>query len=100
MLALAGTTIAPTYATVFAMVDRVAPARIVTEAFAWLNTAIAVGAAAGAASAGAGAGAQTAGPAATFALAGGAGAAAALVAALRGGTLPKPARAVAAPAAA
>jgi hypothetical protein len=71
VLLLAGATIAPTYATVFALVDR-RPAGTVTEAFAWLNTAVAVGAAAGAASAGSVA--EAAGPAAVFVLAGAAGA--------------------------
>ena len=85
VLALAGTTIAPTYASVFAMVDRVAPAGTATEAFAWLNTAIAIGAAAGAASAGAVA--QAGGASATFVLAGVAGAAAALLAAVRASTI-------------
>ena len=52
MLLLAGAAIAPTYATVYAMVDHAAPAGTVTEAFAWLATAMAVGVAAGAAGAG------------------------------------------------
>jgi hypothetical protein len=69
----------------------------VTEAFAWLGTAIAIGASAGAASAGALA--DNAGPVAAFALAGGAGAAAVLLALLRSGTLPAPAPGVLAPAA-
>jgi MFS family permease len=77
VLALAGATIAPTYASIYAMVEDVAPAGTVTEAFAWLATAVAIGAAAGAAFAGALAAA--AGPATTFVLAGGAGALAALV---------------------
>ena len=68
VLALAGATIAPTYATIYAMVDRAAPAGTVTEAFAWLNTAVAIGASAGAACAGAVA--DAAGPAPTFVLAG------------------------------
>jgi len=85
VLLVAGAAIAPTYATVYAMVDDAAPAGTVTEAFAWLSTAIAVGAAAGAASAGALA--DQAGSAATFALAAGAGALATLVTALRTQTL-------------
>jgi hypothetical protein len=89
VLLVAGATIAPTYATVFALVDGAAPAGTVTEAFAWLNTAVAIGASAGAASAGALA--DAAGPAATFGLAGAAGAAAALAAALRTGA-PEPVR--------
>ena len=52
VLLVAGAAIAPTYATVYAMVDRAAPAGTATEAFAWLATAVAIGAAAGAAVAG------------------------------------------------
>jgi predicted MFS family arabinose efflux permease len=89
VLALAGATIAPTYASIYAMVDRAAPAGTVTEAFAWLNTAVAIGASAGAACAGAVA--DAAGPAATFVLAGSAGIAAALIAALRARPLGRPA---------
>ena len=85
VLLIAGAGIAPTYATVYAMLDRAAPAGTITEAFAWLTTAIAIGAAAGAATAGAVA--DHAGPAAAFALAGGAGAVAMLVAMLRSRTL-------------
>jgi MFS family permease len=85
VLALAGATIAPTYASVFGMVDDAAPAGTVTEAFAWLNTAVAIGASVGAAAAGAVADAS--GPASTFVLAAGAGVVAALVAALRARTL-------------
>ena len=98
VLALAGATIAPTYATIYAMVDRAAPAGTVTEAFAWLNTAVAIGAAAGAACAGAVA--DAAGPAPTFVLAGSAGAAAALIAALRCRPLTGPTHPIAVPAAA
>ncbi len=71
VLFLAGAAIAPTYAAVFALVERAAPAGTVTEAFAWLATAVAVGSAAGAATAGAIA--EHAGPAAVFAFAGAAG---------------------------
>jgi MFS family permease len=85
VLALAGATIAPTYASVFGMVDDAAPAGTVTEAFAWLNTAVAIGASVGAAAAGAVADAS--GPASTFVLAAGAGAVAALVTVLRARTL-------------
>ena len=85
VLLIAGAGIAPTYATVYAMLDRAAPAGTITEAFAWLTTAIAIGAAAGAATAGAVA--DHAGPPAAFALAGGAGAVAMLVAMLRSRTL-------------
>ena len=77
MLFVAGAAIAPTFASAYAMVDRVAPAGAVTEAFAWLATALAVGGAAGAAAGGAVA--DGAGPAAAFALAGGAGVVAVLV---------------------
>ena len=98
VLALAGATIAPTYATIYAMVDHAAPAGTVTEAFAWLETAVAVGASIGAASAGAVA--DAAGPAAAFAVAGAAGTVAALVAALRARPLNAPPYPMAAPAAA
>ncbi len=85
VLVFAGAAIAPTYASVFAMVEHAAPAGTVTEAFAWLGTAIAVGAAVGAAAAGALA--DSASPAAAFVLAGGAGAVAALITALRSRSL-------------
>ena len=85
VLVVAGAAIAPTYSIVYAMVDEAAPAGTVTEAFAWLGTAVAIGASAGAASAGVVA--EHAGPAAAFVLAGGAGALALLTAALRGRTL-------------
>jgi len=85
VLCLAGATIAPTYASVYAMVERIAPAGTVTEAFAWLGTAVAIGSALGAALAGSVA--DSAGPSAVFLLAGGAGAVAVAVGALRGGTL-------------
>jgi MFS family permease len=81
----AGTAIAPAYASVYTIVERVAPAGTVTEAFAWLSTAVATGTAAGAAVAGMLA--DGAGPAAAFVLAGGAGAVAVLVTALRTTTL-------------
>jgi predicted MFS family arabinose efflux permease len=71
-LLVAGAAIAPSYATVYALVDRVAPEGTATEAFAWLATAVAIGASIGAAAAGAAA--DHAGPAAAFVLAGGAGA--------------------------
>ena len=98
VLALAGATIAPTYATIYAMVDHAAPAGTVTEAFAWLNTAVAVGASLGAASAGAVA--DAAGPAAAFGVAGAAGTVAALIAALRARPLNAPSYPTAVPAAA
>jgi MFS family permease len=84
-LFVAGAAIAPTYATVFALVERAAPAGTVTEAFAWLATAVAVGAAVGAA--GAGAIAEHAGPAAVFVFAGGAGACALLATLMRSATV-------------
>jgi len=93
-LLIAGAAIAPTYATVYSMVDRAAPEGTATEAFAWLATAVAVGASSG--SALAGALADGAGPVAAFALAGGAGAIALIATALRSSTLVKsPALAVA-----
>jgi predicted MFS family arabinose efflux permease len=85
VLVIAGAAIAPAYAAVYAMVDEAAPAGTVTEAFAWLATAVAIGAAAGAAIAGAVA--ESAGPAAALALAGAAGAAALLATAMRASTL-------------
>ncbi len=81
VLLIAGAAIAPAYASVFAMVERSTPAGTVTEAFAWLNTAVAVGAAAGAATAGSLA--EHLGPAAGFALGGGAGALAMVTTVLR-----------------
>ena len=84
-LAFAGAAIAPTLATVYTMVEHAAPAGTLTEAFAWLNTASAVGTSLGAA--GAGAVASTSGPAAAFVLAGGAGAAAVVIAVLGTRTL-------------
>jgi MFS family permease len=88
VLLVAGAAIAPTYATVYAMVDRAAPAGNATEAFAWLATAVAIGASVGAAVAGALA--DSAGPAAAFGLAAGAGAVALLATALRSETLLTP----------
>ena len=91
VLLLAGAAIAPTYATAYALVERAAPRGTVTEAFAWLATAVAIGAAAGAA--GAGTIADQIGPAAAFALAASAGAVALLTALLRPRTLAVPATA-------
>jgi MFS family permease len=88
VLLVAGAAIAPTYATAYAMVDDAAPAGTVTEAFAWLATAIAIGASAGAACAGTLV--DGAGPVAAFALAAGAGAVAVLTATLRAATLAAP----------
>ena len=84
-LLVAGTAIAPSYATIYAMADRFAPAGTATEAFAWLSTAVAIGASIGAAAAGAAA--DHAGPAAAFVIAGGAGALGLLAIAARWGTL-------------
>ena len=47
LLVLAGAAIAPTFALVFALVDRLAPEGTHTEAFAWLATAEAIGSAIG-----------------------------------------------------
>jgi Major Facilitator Superfamily len=88
VLVAAGAAIAPTYATVYAMVDDVAPAGTVTEASAWLATAVAVGAALG--SAAAGAVIAQAGPVAAFGLAGGAGALAVAITVGRAATLGAP----------
>ena len=85
VLLVAGAALAPAFASVYAMVERVAPAGAVTEAFAWLGTAMAMGGAAG--SAAAGIMADSSGPAAAFALAGAAGVLAALAAVLRARTL-------------
>ena len=85
VLLVAGAALAPAFASVYAMVERVAPAGAVTEAFAWLGTAMAMGGAAG--SAAAGIMADSSGPAAAFALAGAAGVLAALAAVLRAHTL-------------
>ncbi len=86
LLFLAGAAIAPTYATVYALVERAAPAGTVTEAFAWLATAVAVGAAGGAAAAGSLA--EHAGPSAVFVLAGMAGACALVATVTRFATVP------------
>jgi MFS family permease len=85
VILLAGATIAPTVASIYAMVDRAAPAGTQTEAFSWLLTASSTGAAAGAALGGTLA--QTAGAPAAFAIAGLAGALATLTAALKTPTL-------------
>ncbi len=88
VLLVAGAAIAPTEATIYAMVEDAAPAGTMTEAFAWLATAMAVGGALGAASAGIIA--DRAGPAAAFGLAAGAGALAVLTILLRSRTLTSP----------
>ena len=86
MLCLAGATIAPTYASVYAMVERIAPAGTVTEAFAWLAHRGGDRRRAGRRDSPASV-ADSAGPAAAFLLAGGAGAIAVAVGALRDRTL-------------
>ncbi|MGA9857335.1 MAG: MFS transporter [Solirubrobacteraceae bacterium] len=88
VLFVAGAAIAPTEATIYAMVDHAAPAGSMTEAFAWLATAMAVGGALGAA--GAGVVADGAGPAAAFGLASFAGVLAVLTTMLRAGTIKPP----------
>jgi MFS family permease len=88
VILLAGATIAPTVSSIYAMVDRVAPAGTRTEAFSWLLTASSSGAAAGAAVAGALA--QSAGAAAVFAFALAAGGFAVLVAIAGSRTLDNP----------
>ena len=74
LLFIAGAAIAPVYSTVYAIVNHVAPEDALTEAFAWLETAVAVGGAIGAAAAGALV--QTVGAPLVFALAGATGLAA------------------------
>jgi MFS family permease len=85
VLLVAGVAIAPAYASVYAMAERAAPDGTVTEAFAWLATATAIGASLGAAVSGALA--DGAGPEASFMLAAGAGVVGTLVLMLRAGTL-------------
>jgi MFS family permease len=80
VILLAGATIAPTVASIYAMVDSAAPAGTRTEAFSWLLTASSTGAALGAAVAGALA--QAHGASAAFAFAGAAGGLAVLTATL------------------
>jgi Major Facilitator Superfamily len=93
VVVVGGAAIAPTYAAVYAMADRAAPAGTVTEAFAWLGTAVAFGAAAG--SGLAGVVVDAAGPIGAFGLGGGAGVAATVVvlvgAAALGDSCPAPA---------
>src|SRR4051794_30559193 len=84
-LLVAGAAIAPTLAVAFGLVDELAPSGSVTEAFAWLATAEAVGSALGSALAG---GIVTdAGTAPALAFAAAAGGAAMLTALLRHSTL-------------
>lgn len=86
VLLIAGATIAPTEAGLYAMVDRVSPVGALTESFSWLGTAAAAGAALGAA--GGGWLTASAGPAAAFGLAGVSGLLGVLYLALRASTLP------------
>jgi predicted MFS family arabinose efflux permease len=85
VLVLAGTAIAPAYAVAYALVGDAAPAGTETEAFAWLATAVEVGAAAGSVLAGAVTG--HGGPQAAFALAAAAGAVSVALVLLRSKTL-------------
>jgi predicted MFS family arabinose efflux permease len=89
VLLLAGGAIAPTEASLYAMVDDLVPTTAITEAFAWLATAMAVGAAVGAAAAGALV--ARAGPTAAFGLGGAAAAVAVLTTLLRSRTIAAPA---------
>jgi MFS family permease len=84
-LLVAGAALAPTFTSAYSMVDRAAPQGAVTEAFAWLETATAIGAAGGAALGGVLV--DRSSPAAAFALAGAAGLTVAIVALLRAGTI-------------
>jgi MFS family permease len=85
VLLVAGAAIAPTYAAVYAIAGRVAPAGTATEAFAWLATAAAVGSAAG--NALAGALAEHGGATTAFLVAAGAAVVATAITGARAGTL-------------
>jgi predicted MFS family arabinose efflux permease len=85
LLLLAGLALSPAIAVAYAMVEQLAPAGTVTEAYTWLSTGIAAGLALGAALSGALAEAHGAG--AAFAAAGAACAAGALAGVLRRRTL-------------
>lgn len=80
LLPAAGLAIAPTFACTFALVEDLAPAGTLTEAYTWLSSGITAGIAVGAALAGGLAEHQS--PSAAFALAAGAAAAGAALAAL------------------
>lgn len=82
---LAGATIAPTYATAYAIAGNAAPTGTTTEAFQWLLTAASTGSSAGAA--GAGALAQSSGASAAFLFAGCFGVFSVLVCLMRARTL-------------
>jgi MFS family permease len=85
LLLLAGLALSPAIAAAYAMVESLAPAGTVTEAYTWLSTGIAAGLAAGAALSGALA--QSHGAGAAFAAAGAACAAGALAGAARRASL-------------
>jgi MFS family permease len=85
-ITLAGATIAPTASSIYAMVDVMAPAGSLTEAYSWLLTASLVGASLGMALAGALV--QSSGARAAFALVGVAGGVTVLVAWLGSARLP------------
>jgi predicted MFS family arabinose efflux permease len=85
LLPVAGVAIAPMFACVFGLVERIAPAGTVTEGYGWLTTGITVGLACG--SALAGQLAERSGPATALALAAAATGAAALLAWACRGTL-------------
>jgi predicted MFS family arabinose efflux permease len=85
VLLFAGAAIAPTYTSMYTLVDGVTPAGTATEAFAWLEAAVSMGTSAGAACAGALA--QGSGAPATFWIAGAAGSLALVIAIARGSTL-------------
>ena len=89
VILLAGATIAPSAASVYAMVDRFAPAGTETEAFSWVETSGLTGAALGAAVAGPLV--QSAGATAAFAFGGAAGVVAVLIALLGSRRLDDPA---------
>jgi predicted MFS family arabinose efflux permease len=85
VLFVAGAAVAPTEASLYAMVGSAVPEGTITEAFAWLATAMAVGSAVGAA--GAGLVVDRAGASAAFAVAGGAGLLAVFTSMLRSHTI-------------
>jgi predicted MFS family arabinose efflux permease len=85
VITVAGATIAPTAASIYAMVDAAAPAGTHTEAYSWILTAGLVGASAG--SAAAGALAQAAGATVAFTVVAAGGGLAVLVALLRSRSL-------------
>jgi MFS family permease len=88
LLLLAGAGIAPLLGTANSLIGRVAPDGALTEAFAWLSTAIGMGLAAG--SSAAGALVDALGPSAGFATAAAAGLAACVITNARRASLPAP----------